>query len=355
MSTTLNISDVNVERTLPLISPRELKKELPLTDSIKGHVYDAREVIKKILSGENPRFLLIAGPCSIHDEKAAMEYAEKLALLRDKVKDSIYVVMRVYFEKPRTTTGWKGLINDPYMDGSYNMPEGLKRARRILLKINEMGLPAASEFLDPIIPQYISNLVSWAAIGARTTESQTHREMASGLSMPVGYKNGTDGSIEVALNAMKSSRSQHSFIGIDQDGYTSVVRTRGNPWGNLILRGGKNVPNYDVVSIETAVEELQKEKLNPLVIVDCSHDNSRKQYDKQTKVLKEILIQKANGNRYIVGAMLESFLFDGNQKIVPTQELKYGVSVTDACIGWDKTEEAVMEAQEALSRIQISG
>lgn len=344
----MNISDVNVEKVSPLISPRELKAELPISDTIKRHVYESREEIKKILSGKDKRFLLITGPCSIHDEKAAMEYAEKLSNLRSKVIDRVYIVMRVYFEKPRTTIGWKGLINDPYMDGTYDMPEGLRRARRILLQINQLGLPAASEFLDPISPQYISNLVSWAAIGARTTESQTHREMASGLSMPVGYKNGTDGNIDVAINAMRSSENPHSFIGIDQDGNTSVFRTKGNPWGNLILRGGKNVPNYDVISIESSVDRLFNEKLNPLVIVDCSHDNSRKQHEKQTKVLKEILIQKSNGNNYIAGAMLESFLFDGNQKLVNVKDLQYGVSVTDACIGWEKTEKAVLEAYSSL-------
>lgn len=343
------VSDVNVEHTSLLISPRELKKELPLTDKIKEHVFNSREDIKNILAGTDDRFLLITGPCSIHDEKAAMEYANKLAALKEKIRDKIYIVMRVYFEKPRTTIGWKGLINDPYMNGTYDMPEGLRRARRILMQINDLGLPTASEFLDPIVPQYISNLVSWAAIGARTTESQTHREMASGLSMPVGYKNGTDGSIDVAVNAMNSARNPHSFIGIDQDGNTSVFRTRGNQWGNLILRGGKNVPNYDVVSIESAVERLVSEKLNPSIIVDCSHDNSRKQYEKQTKVLREILIQRANGNRHIAGAMLESFLFDGNQKLIDLAKLQYGVSVTDACIGWDKTEEAVLEAYSALA------
>lgn len=320
-----------------------------MTEEANATVVEGRLTIQNILSHEDPRLLVVVGPCSIHDPAGAMEYARRLAELREEVKDSMYIVMRVYFEKPRTTVGWKGLINDPHLDGSYDIESGLKIARKLLLDVNELGVPAATEFLDPYVPQYIADLVSWAAIGARTTESQTHREMASGLSMPVGYKNATDGSLQVALDAMQAARQPHSFLGVDQEGYTAVVRTRGNRCGHVVLRGGRNGSNYDPESIAEAVAKLEKAGLPPALMVDCSHANSEKQHWRQDGVAREVVAQRTDGNDAIIGLMIESNLFEGNQPLKGTlANLQYGVSITDACIAWDTTEKLLRDSAGEL-------
>ena len=301
-------TDLRVRELSPLISPEDLKDELPISPEAAETVVEGRENIENILSKKDSRMLAIVGPCSIHDENAVFEYAAKLSELAEKVKDTLCVIMRVYFEKPRTTVGWKGLINDPFMDASNDIQTGLKKGRQILLQINEMGLPVATEMLDPIIPQYIAGLISWAAIGARTTESQTHRELASGLSMPVGFKNGTDGSLDVAINAMKAARSEQSFLGIDPKGRTSVVNTTGNPWCHIVLRGGER-PNYDPVSVDKTRQRLTDEKLLESIIIDCSHDNSGKKHQGQPFVWKNVIDQRLEGNDSLIGMMLESNLF----------------------------------------------
>lgn len=340
--------DVNVKAFDTLISPNALKDELPMTEASIATVVSSRAVIERILGKEDKRLLVITGPCSIHDEKAALEYAEKLKKLSDKVDDHLYIVMRVYFEKPRTTVGWKGLINDPNMDGSCDMKAGLRRARKLLLKITEMGLPTGTEMLDHITPQYVAGLVSWAAIGARTTESQTHREMASGLSMPVGFKNCTDGGLVNAFNAMVAARSPQSFLGIDPDGRASVIKTKGNTGVHIVLRGGVR-PNYDCVSIGEAVAQLKARKLPEAIVVDCSHANSRKKFQGQAVVWKDVLNQRLNGNDSLVGMMLESNLKEGSQSCLPDpEELEYGVSVTDECISWETTEELILFAHDQL-------
>ncbi|NNG01000.1 MAG: 3-deoxy-7-phosphoheptulonate synthase [Desulfobacteraceae bacterium] len=340
--------DIHVKSFVPLISPAALKKELPQSDSATRTVIDGRRHIQDILSKKDPRFLVIAGPCSIHDHAAALEYARRLNDLRKKVEDTCVVVMRVYFEKPRTDVGWKGLISDPHLDGSHEMTVGLRKARQLLIEITEMGLPTATELLDPIVPQYFAGLVCWAAIGARTTESQTHRNMASGLSMPVGFKNNTDGDLMVAVNAMTAAASPQSFIGIDPDGHTSVVNTTGNPWTHLVLRGG-NRPNYDSVSIAEACSFLARKNLKQSIMVDCSHANSKKDPHRQPIVWQDVINQRLDGNDNITGMMLESHLFEGQQKNTGDgTTLKFGVSITDACIGWETTEELILSAHEAL-------
>jgi len=326
-----------------------LKDEFPMTEQSNQTVVEGRETVKRILRGDDPRLLVIVGPCSIHDVDGALEYAQKLNRLREELAGQLYFVMRVYFEKPRTTIGWKGLINDPRMDGSCEIEEGLRIARQLLLEINEMGLPCATEILDPIVPQYIADLITWAAIGARTTESQTHREMASGLSMPVGFKNGTDGSLQIAFDAMSAARTPHSFVGIDQEGYTSIVRTTGNPAGHVVLRGGRNRSNYDPQSIADACVQLIAQRLPEVLMVDCSHANSGKQSARQEEVWRSIIAQRISGTRAIIGAMLESNLFEGNQPLVKDQStLKYGISITDACVDWECTERLLRYAHKAL-------
>ncbi len=317
-------------------------------------VVEGRAAVQHILTQRDPRLLVVVGPCSIHDPQGALEYAQKLASVSRELSDRMFIVMRVYFEKPRTTIGWKGLINDPHMDGSCQIEEGLRRGRKLLLDINELGLPAATEFLDPIVPQYIDDLITWAAIGARTTESQTHREMASGLSMPVGFKNGTDGSLQIAIDAMGSARSTHSFLGIDQDGFTSLVRTKGNPDGHVVLRGGRARPNYDPQSIAEACAQLTKHRLPNVLMVDCSHANSLKQHEKQEDVWRSLIEQRAAGTKAIIGAMVESYLREGNQP-VPTNpaDLGYGISVTDACLNWETTERMLRHGHDALRRVVI--
>ncbi len=342
---TAHIANINIERSTPLIVPGALKRECPSSDASYQTVIQGRREIEAILQGQDTRMLVIIGPCSIHDTKAAVEYAQRLAELRQRYRDRLCIVMRVYFEKPRTTVGWKGLINDPYLDGSFDIPQGLRLARKLLSDITALGLPAGTEMLEPITPQYIDDLVSWAAIGARTTESQTHRQMASGLSTPVGFKNSTNGDLQVALDAMKAARSPHHFLGIDEEGVTCVVSTKGNPFGHMILRGGKDRPNYDPRSVAEAIEHLKQASLSPYLMIDCSHANSGKKHEAQEKVWDSILEQRANGCKELIGAMVESNLSEGNQALPADRStLKYGVSITDACIGWDKTAELLERA-----------
>ncbi|MCC7423746.1 MAG: 3-deoxy-7-phosphoheptulonate synthase [Planctomycetaceae bacterium] len=348
------IQNVNIQKLVPLVSPQELKDQMPSSELAADTVYSYREQVKRILMGEDSRMLCVVGPCSIHDYDAAMDYAKRLKALADEVSDQLLLVMRVYFEKPRTTVGWKGLINDPHLNDTFAMGDGLRLGRRILLQIAELGLPAATEMLEPITPQYIADLITLASIGARTTESPTHRQMASGLSMPVGYKNGTDGSLDVALNAMQSAGSSHAFLGIDQDGKTCVVHTKGNPWGHLILRGGRSGPNYSAVNIRDAAERLKKAKLTARILVDCSHANSNKDYRKQAIAWDDVVDQRVAGNDSIVGLMLESNINPGNQKLVNPAELAYGVSITDECLGWEETERLIRSAAKKLGQVAMA-
>jgi len=343
--------NLRVEKLIPLIEPANLKEELPISPKAASVVSESREAIRKILKKEDHRLLLIVGPCSIHDETAALEYAEKLSRLSKSVEKNLFVVMRAYFEKPRTNLGWKGMINDPHLDGSYDMNDGLRKARRILLKINEMGLPTATEMLDPMTPAYIEDLVSWVAIGARTTESQIHREMASGLPMPVGFKNSTDGTFAGAINAMKAAASPQTFSGINRNGRACIVKTGGNSFGHLVLRGG-NRPNYDSVSIEQALIRLRENSMTDAIIVDCSHGNSRKKYERQEMVWRDVIHQRIAGNNSIIGLMLESNLCEGSQKLCSDMALlKYGVSVTDACVSYETTEELLRYAYKEMAKI----
>lgn len=341
--------DTNIENYHVLLTPEEVKSKYPLTPSAEANVLKYRQGLKDILDFRDRRKFVVIGPCSIHNTQLALEYARKLKKLQEQVENKLLLIMRVYFEKPRTTVGWKGLINDPDMDDSFRIEKGILIARELLLKINELGLPAGTEALDPIIPQYIGELIAWSAIGARTTESQTHREMSSGLSMPVGFKNGTDGNIQVALNALHSAKTSHHFLGLNQQGQVSIVETKGNDYGHVILRGGGGKPNCDRENIKATEEQLKKADLPPRIVVDCSHGNSNKDYKLQAKVLEDVVQQIVEGNTSIVGMMLESNLNEGNQKI-PTNlaELKHGVSVTDACIGWEETEKIILAAYEKL-------
>jgi 3-deoxy-7-phosphoheptulonate synthase len=344
--------DLHVKEIVPLLSPRALRGLSPSPETVNDHVALARERVIRILRQEDPRLLVVVGPCSIHDEKSALEYAERLVKLHQELSDRMEIVMRVYFEKPRTTIGWKGLINDPHLDGSQDIESGLVIARRLLQQINAMGLPAATEFLDPIVPQYIANLVTWAAIGARTTESQTHREMASGLSMPVGLKNSTDGSLQVAIDAMGATRHPHSFIGINEDGVTSIVRTMGNLNAHVVLRGGRAMTNYDPASIKAAVEKLISEKLPPVLMVDCSHANSEKKFAKQEDVWHSVIEQRVGGTKSLIGLMMESHLYEGNQPIPKNKsDLRYGVSITDSCVSWETTERMLRWGHEQLKKL----
>src|SRR2546426_115347 len=303
--------NLHVRETVRLLTPHALKAEFPMTERSNQTVVAGRDVVKRILRREDPRLLVIVGPCSIHDVGGALEYARKLSCLREELAEQVYILMRVYFEKPRTTVGWKGLINDPHMDGSYDIETGLKNARRLLLQITDLGLPTATEFLDPIVPQYTADLVSWAAIGARTTESQTHREMASGLSMPVGFKNATDGGLQVAIDAMTSARAPHSFLGIDQDGVTSIIRTTGNPDGHVVLRGGRLQTNYDPASIAAAVATLKKAALPSVLMVDCSHANSGKQHARQQEVWRSVIQQRIGGETNPPGPLGGGYFWGG--------------------------------------------
>ncbi len=346
------VNNLNVLAQDVLITPEALKKEIPLTESAEKTVIEGRETIQRILDGRDPRLLMVVGPCSIHDVDAALDYARRLRRLADEVKDSLYIVMRVYFEKPRTTVGWKGLINDPRLNGSFEIEEGLHIGRRLLVELAELGLPLATEALDPISPQYLQDCISWAAIGARTTESQTHREMASGLSCPVGFKNGTDGSLDVAVNALQSVSHPHNFLGIDQAGQVAIIRTRGNTYGHVVLRGGNGKPNYDSVSVALAEQELKKGGVTPNIMIDCSHANSNKDAALQPLVMENVTNQILEGNRSIIGLMVESNIGWGNQKIpADISQLQYGVSVTDACIDWDSTVQAFKDMDDKLAPV----
>ncbi len=339
------VENLRVRGVTRLITPTQIKEQLPTTEASVATVREGRAAARRILQREDDRFLVIVGPCSIHDPAAALDYARRLAALRDEVSDRYEIIMRVYFEKPRTTVGWKGLINDPHLDDSCDLAHGIALARKLLLDITALGLPTATEFLDPIIPQYIADLISWSAIGARTTESQTHRELASGLSMPVGFKNGTDGSIQTAIDAMKSSRSPHSFLGMDQDGSTSIIKTTGNPNCHVVLRGGRDGTNYDQASVGTAIERLEKAKLPTAIMVDCSHANSGKDPARQPAVWRDVIGQREAGRQELIGAMLESNLEFGAQPSDTDglDNLQYGVSITDACLDWAATEALLRE------------
>jgi 3-deoxy-7-phosphoheptulonate synthase len=341
--------DLRVKGYRQLMEPNRLKQIIAISRKAHATVLFGRKAIEKILGREDKRLLVIAGPCSIHDEDAAYEYAGKLAKIREEVGEALFIIMRVYFEKPRTSVGWKGLINDPRFDGTCDIMEGLQKARRILLQINEIGVPAATEFLETITPQYVADLVSWACIGARTTESQTHREMASGLSMPVGFKNGTDGNLSSAINAILAAKTAQSFLGINQDGQTCIVQTAGNQWTHIVLRGGRR-PNYDPISMEEARLKLIEKKLPQAIMVDCSHGNSMKKFQGQAMVWRNVIDQYIAGNDAIIGLMLESNLYEGNQKFSgDLAALQYGVSITDECISWETTQQLLLTAAEKLA------
>jgi len=346
---TSKIYNVNVVSKTNLPTPEQIRQELPMSEAVEATVLRSRETVRNIIDGTDKRLLVVVGPCSIHDVDAAHAYAERLRRLADDVVDTMFILMRVYFEKPRTTVGWKGLINDPDMDDSFHVEKGVRIARRLLLDLSEQGLPTATEALDPIMPQYMGELITWTAIGARTTESQTHREMASGLSTPVGFKNGTDGSLQVAIDALNSASQPHHFLGINQHGQPAVFHTRGNPYGHVVLRGGSSGPNYDAEHVEGAATALRAAGLPSGVVVDCSHANSNKDPDVQPVVAHNCVEQVLGGNSSIIGLMLESNLEAGNQKIpVNLKELRYGVSVTDGCIDWATTEKTLRDAAEAL-------
>lgn len=347
-----DIDDVNIQNIQPLITPAQLKTEFPLTEEAYQSVLKGRETVRNILDGTDKRLFVVIGPCSIHDPKAAHEYADRLKALSEKVQDTLYLVMRVYFEKPRTTVGWKGLINDPDMNDSFDIEKGLRLGRKLLLELNEKGLPCATEALDPNSPQYLQDLISWSAIGARTTESQTHREMSSGLSSPVGFKNGTDGGLTVATNAMQAVKFGHSFLGLNNDGQVSVIRTKGNPYAHVVLRGGNGKPNYDAGSVAEAEDALAKAKVSTKIMIDASHANSNKDPYLQPLVLRNITQQILDGNKSIVGLMVESHLKGGRQDIPQDlSQLEYGKSVTDGCIDWDTTEQVLLEMHEALKDV----
>jgi 3-deoxy-7-phosphoheptulonate synthase len=343
-----NTDNLRVREFAPMVSPRDLRRRLPITDTISDTVFQTREAIKRILRREDRRMLLIIGPCSVHDRDSAMEYAGRLMDAHRRLRSRLLIVMRVYLEKPRTTVGWRGLINDPHIDGSYDMAEGLARARELLLYINRLGMPTATEMLDPISPQYMSDLISLAAIGARTTESQTHRALASGLSMPIGFKNSTDGNIKAAVNSIVSMRSRHSFLGIDPDGRSCVVQTAGNPDGLVILRGSHRGPNYDASSIAETERLMLDAELPPAIMVDCSHANSGSDHTRQEQVWNSVL-EEHRAHPSLVGMMIESHLHEGKQAIPANlSQLRYGVSITDACVGWEATERMLESAYQAL-------
>jgi 3-deoxy-7-phosphoheptulonate synthase len=346
--------NLNVVSLDVMPSPDEVKSRIPLTEAAADTVVKGRRTLEAILDGSDPRLFVVVGPCSIHDPAAGLDYARRLARLAEEVKDSVYVVMRVYFEKPRTALGWKGFINDPFMDDSFRIDVGMEKARRFLLDVNELGLPAGTEALDPIAPQYYGDLIAWTAIGARTSESQTHREMSSGLSTPVGFKNGTDGDVEAAVNAIVSASRPHSFLGVNGQGRSAIVRTRGNRYGHLVLRGGGGRPNFDTVSISLAEQALDKAKMPKNIVVDCSHANSWKKPELQPLVMRDVVHQIREGNRSVVGLMVESFIEPGNQAIPEDlSKLKYGCSVTDACIGWDTTVEVLHNLAHAVGQRRL--
>jgi 3-deoxy-7-phosphoheptulonate synthase len=346
------VVDLNIRSIDVLITPEELKRDLPLTPAARASVVEGRQVIRNILDGKDHRLFLVIGPCSIHDVKAAHDYAQRLKALAAQVGDTLYLVMRVYFEKPRTTVGWKGLINDPRMDDTFRIEEGLHVGRKLLIELNELGLPCATEALDPMSPQYMHDLIAWSAIGARTTESQTHREMSSGLSSPVGFKNGTDGGLKVATNALLSVQNPHSFLGIDNQGKVAVINTTGNQYGHVVLRGGDGKPNYDSVSVALAERELEKAKAPMNIMIDASHANSNKDPALQPLVMDNVANQIVEGNKSIIGMMIESHIKFGRQDIPKDlSQLVYGQSVTDGCIDWETTEKAVLSMHAKLKDV----
>ena len=349
---TPDIENVNVTDFDPMPSPEEIHARVPLSEHAAQTVMQGREALRNILDRKDPRLFVVVGPCSIHDPVAGLDYARRLKKLADRVSNTLLVIMRVYFEKPRTTTGWKGYINDPDMDDSFKVDQGMEKARSFLRDIAEIGLPAATEALDPISPQYLGDLIAWTAIGARTTESQTHREISSGLSTPVGFKNGTNGDVSIAINAILSASRAHSFLGINGQGRTSIVRTRGNPYGHIVLRGGDGRPNYDTVSVQMAEQALAKAKLSPTIVVDCSHANSFKKPELQPLVMADVINQVHLGNQSLVGVMIESNILAGNQPM-PSDlaQLTYGCSITDACVDWETTEKMLLDADKRLSSV----
>ncbi len=351
----IDVHNINVDSQDILITPELLKSALPMSDSIHDTLAASRKVIEDILDRQDPRVFVVVGPCSIHDPSAALEYARRLKILADELSDTLYIVMRVYFEKPRTTVGWKGLVNDPHLNDSFRIEEGLHIARKLLLDILEIGLPTSTEALDPISPQYLQDLISWTAIGARTTESQTHREMASGLSSAVGFKNGTDGGLTVATNALHSAAKAHRFLGINGQGQVSVFTTRGNAYGHIVLRGGTAGPNYDSMNIKLCEDALAKAGVSKNIMVDCSHANSSKQPELQPSVVENVANQILEGNTSIIGLMIESNLHAGNQDIPANlEDLKYGVSVTDGCIDWATTEASLRAMRDTLKAALVA-
>jgi len=342
------IDDVRIKDMFELAPPAHLMREFKAGEAIEQLVYDTRLAAHKVLHGADDRLIVIVGPCSIHDKKAALEYAGRLAALRRELERDLIVIMRVYFEKPRTTVGWKGLINDPYLDGSYKINDGLRLAREILLEINELGVPAATEFLDTLTPQYYADLISWGAIGARTTESQVHRQLASGMSCPMGFKNGTDGNVRIAVDAIKAAAAPHFFLSVTKGGHSAIVSTNGNEDCHLILRGGTK-PNFDRASVEAAAQELARAGLPARIMIDFSHANSSKQHARQIEVGHDVASQIADGDDRIFGAMIESHLCEGRQDLVPGKPLAYGVSITDACIAWEATADLMRHLADAVA------
>ncbi len=344
----IRIRDEHVRGTLPLLSPEQLSEELPVDERVTTHMIRSRDTIRRLLEGDDDRALVVVGPCSIDDPNTALDYADRLRQVAGELDDVLYIVMRVYFEKPRTTIGWKGLINDPHLDDSGDLNTGIRTARRLLLDVARLGLPVATEFLEPVVPQYIAELVTWAAIGARTTESPTHRQLASGLSMPVGFKNGTDGGLQIALDALVASAHPHHFLGIDHDGRVAIVETTGNPDRHLILRGGVK-PNFDPGSLVRAVRSLEQHGLNPRVLIDCAHGNSNKDALRQRQIGAELAARRADGESGILGWMVESYLEEGRQDLPSDPETRVrGLSLTDPCLGWDDTEAMLRESADRL-------
>jgi 3-deoxy-7-phosphoheptulonate synthase len=350
MSQRYKTDDLRIEELRPLISPAILMEELPATDEVGLRVSSHREEVGRVLAGDDDRLLAVVGPCSIHDPEAALEYAARLQGMAEELRDDLLIVMRVYFEKPRTIVGWKGLINDPHLDGSFAINEGLRAARRFLLGVIGLGLPAGSEFLDPVSPQFYADLVAWGAIGARTSESQVHRELASGLSMPVGFKNGTDGTVQLAIDAILSSAHPHHFLSVTKQGLAAIVATRGNPECHVILRGGSNGPNYTSSAVDEVVRQLEGAGLPGRVMIDCSHANSGKDHSRQPVVAEDVGAQIAEGSEAIFGVMIESFLVDGNQDHTKTSELVRGMSITDKCLGWERTEPVLRKLADAVRK-----
>lgn len=347
----IKTNNLKITGITPIIAPADLRQVLPLSEKDRAFVSKSREQIKDIILRKDRRLMVVVGPCSIHDTDAAVEYAKRLSALSRQVEDQLLLIMRVYFEKPRTTVGWKGLINDPDMNGTHLISKGLGIARGLLGRITALEVPVANEMLDPITPEYVADMISWGAIGARTTESQTHREMSSGLSFPVGFKNGTDGNLQIAIDAMKAAQHPHSFLGINREGRTSIIQTSGNPDVHIVLRGGSRKVNYHPEDISHTEEFLKKNNLFPTIMVDCSHGNSNKDYQKQPEVLESVVDQILTGNSSISGVMIESYLEAGNQKIpADLSQLKYGVSITDACIDWPTTERILLDAHKKLNK-----